>query len=192
MYMGQPIIEKKMDFLDSLLSLKVDLHGKDVIIPRDFNTTKSSSKKRGGSIIRDSFGEKLEDLMAYLDLLDPMPKNGRFTWSNKRTGPGHIAARLDHFLVNTSFLQKDFLPSSCIISSATFDHKPISLSFTNPSNLGPIPFRFNPLWLNNAKNLDLIRTTWNYSFFGSPSFIWDSKLRDVCSSLKKWATTSYS
>ena len=34
-------------------------------------------------VIRDPFGEKLEDLMAELDLLDPMPKNGKFTWSNK-------------------------------------------------------------------------------------------------------------
>ena len=68
-----------MDLWDSLLSLKADLHGKDVITAGDFNTTKSSSKKRGGLIIKDSFGEKLKDLMADLDMLDPMPKNGRFT-----------------------------------------------------------------------------------------------------------------
>ena len=72
-----------MDFWESLLALKSDLQGKEVIIPRDFNTTKSRSEKRGGSIIRDPFGEKLEDLMADLDLLDHMPKNGKFTWTNK-------------------------------------------------------------------------------------------------------------
>ena len=58
-----------MDFWDSLISLKVDLQGKDVIIAGDFNTTKSSSEKRGRSIVRDPFGEKLEDLAAELDLL---------------------------------------------------------------------------------------------------------------------------
>ena len=53
-----------MDFGESLLALKTDLQGKEVIIAGDFNTTRSSSKKRGGSIIRDPFGEKLEDPMA--------------------------------------------------------------------------------------------------------------------------------
>ena len=189
---GPTHYREKMDFWDSLLSLKANLHGKDVIIAGDFNTTKLSLEKRGGSIIRDSFGEKPEDLMADLDLLDPMPKNGKFTWSNKRAGPGHIGARLDRFRVSTTFLQKVFLPSSHIISSATFDHNPISLSFTLPTNMGPIPFRFNPLWLNNAKTLDLTHLSWNSSFFSSSSFIWQFNLRVVHSSLKNWATTSYS
>jgi hypothetical protein len=32
------------------------------------------------------------------DLLDIKPSTGKYTWSNKRVGPGHIAARLDRFL----------------------------------------------------------------------------------------------
>ena len=74
---------EKVDFWDSLLSLKADLHGKEVVIAGDFNTTKLILEKRGGSFIKYSFGEKREDLMPDLDLLDPMPKNGKFTWSNK-------------------------------------------------------------------------------------------------------------
>ena len=76
---GPTHYNENMDFWDSLLSLKADLHGKDVIIAGDFNTAKFSLEKRGGSIMRDPCGEKLEDLMEDLDLLDPMPKNGRFT-----------------------------------------------------------------------------------------------------------------
>ena len=72
-------LQRKMEFWESLLSLKTDLQGKDLIIAGDFNTTKSSLEKRGGSIIKDPFSEKLEDLMAELDLLDPMPKIGKFT-----------------------------------------------------------------------------------------------------------------
>ena len=94
--------------------------------------------------------------MTDLDLLDPTPKNGKHAWNNKWTGPGHIMARLDHFLVSTSFLQKDLFPSSFIISSATSDHKPITLLLTPPTNLGPIPFIFNSLWLNSANTLELI------------------------------------
>ena len=75
----------KLDFWDSLLSLNLELQGKDIIIAGDFNTMKSSMEKRGGSIIRDPFGEKLEDLIANLELLDPTTKNGKYTWNNKRT-----------------------------------------------------------------------------------------------------------
>ena len=135
------------------------MQGKYIIIAGDFNTTKSSMEKRGGSIIRDPFGEKLEDLIANLELLDPTTKNGKYTWNNKQTRPSHIAARLDCFLVSTSLLQKDLLPSSYIISSTTSDHKPISLSVTPLTKLGPIPFRFNPIWLHDANTLDLIQSS---------------------------------
>ena len=80
---GPTHYKEKMYFWESLLALKSDLQGKEVIIVGDFNTTKSSSEKRGVSIIRHSFGEKLEALMADLYLLDPMHKNGKFTWINK-------------------------------------------------------------------------------------------------------------
>ena len=56
---GPTHYKDKMDFWEYLLSLKTYLQGKDVIIVGDFNTTKSSLEKRGGSIIRDPFGEKL-------------------------------------------------------------------------------------------------------------------------------------
>ena len=80
---GPTHYREKMDFWESLLTLKLDMQRNEVIIVGDFNTTRSSLEKRGGSIIKDPLGEKLEDLMADLDLLDHMPKNGKFTWSNK-------------------------------------------------------------------------------------------------------------
>ena len=129
--------------------------------------------------------------MTDLDLLDPTPKNGKYTWNNKQTGPSHIAARLDQFLVSTSFLQKDLFPSSFIISSATLDYKPITLLLAPPTNLYPIPFRFNSLWLNNDNTLEIIHTAWNSTFLSSPNFIWESKLRVVRSALKNWATSFY-
>ena len=67
----------KLDLWDSLLSLNSDLQRKYIIIAGDFNTMKSSLEQRGGSITRDPFGENMEYLMEYLNLLDPMPKNGK-------------------------------------------------------------------------------------------------------------------
>ena len=56
---GPTHYKDKLESWNSFLSLNLDLQGKDIIIAWDFNTTKSSMEKRGGSIIRDPFGEKL-------------------------------------------------------------------------------------------------------------------------------------
>ena len=117
--------------------------GKDLIVAKDFNTIRTQSEKQGGKKVRDPFGEKMEDLMADLDLLDIPLRNGKYTWSNKRTRIGHIMARLDIFMVSSTFLQRDLLPSSLALPSAVSDHKPLAQILSPPANLGPIPFRFN-------------------------------------------------
>ena len=75
------------------------------IIAGDFNVTISAEELKGGTKIRDPFGERLEDLISYWGLLDIKPKNGKFTWNNKRIGPGHIAARIDMVLVSPHLLK---------------------------------------------------------------------------------------
>eukprot|EP00253_Pinus_taeda_P022216 PITA_22216 len=80
----------------------------NIIIARDLNLTLLSSEKRGGSIVRDPVREWAEDLLQDWDLLDIKLITGTFTWSNKRIGPGHIAARLDRFFVQSSFLLLGF------------------------------------------------------------------------------------
>ena len=82
------------------------------------------------------------------ELEDIIPDRGKFTWSNKRIGLGHIAARLDRFLIHSSFLTLGLMATSKILPHYTSDHKPISLSLSSAENLGPIPFRFSPIWVN--------------------------------------------
>ena len=121
----------------------------------------------------------MEDLMAELDLMEPPLKNGKYTWSNKRTSPRHIITRLDMFMISLPFLQKDLLLTSRSIPSKTSYHKLISLQLSTSEKLGPIPFRFNPLWLNDAKALEITQIAWNSNITGSPSYIWEDKLREV-------------
>ena len=132
----------KLIFWENINLLSKILQGKDTILDGDFNANKSQVEKRGGSIVRDPLGEKMEDLMVDLDLLDPPLKNWKFTWRNKITVPSHIAARLDRFFYSSSFLQRDVIPTSLVLPSAAFDHKPIFLSLTHSEKLGPIPFSF--------------------------------------------------
>jgi len=89
---------------DSIKNL-VDLENlENIIRVGDLNLTLLSSEKREGSIVRDPARESTEDLMQDWDLLDIKPTVGKYMWSNKRVGPGHIATRLDRFLVQSSFL----------------------------------------------------------------------------------------
>jgi len=46
----------------------------------------------------------MDDLIYSLDLVDVPPSKGVYTWNDIRFGPGFIAARLDCFLINNSFL----------------------------------------------------------------------------------------
>jgi hypothetical protein len=61
--------------------------------------------KRGGSFGRDPFQVRMKELIHDWDMLDIKPTKGKYIWSNiKRFGSGHIAARLDHFLVHSNLL----------------------------------------------------------------------------------------
>ena len=120
----------------------------------DYNVTISAKKQRGGTKVRDPFGERLEDLISLWGLSDIKPKNGTFMWSNKRIGPGHIAARLDRVLVNTHLLSSH--PESKLLCIATSNHKPTYLFFHALENLGPLPIHYNHICLEVDGVKDII------------------------------------
>ena len=97
--------------------------------------------------------------------MDIKPKNDIFTWSNKRIRPSHIAARLDRFLVSTHLLNSS--PKTKLLCTAISDHKTICLFFPPLENLGPLPFRFNRLWLEAEGVEDIISSAWRCFIPGS-------------------------
>lgn len=54
-------------------------------------------------------------------------------------------------------------------------------------DLGPIPFRFNPLWFKEPEFLNLVQDCWNFPMKGSAFFIWEEKLRRLKAVLKTGA-----
>jgi hypothetical protein len=125
--------------------------------------------------------------MSEWELEDIPPTNGKFTWSNKRLGPGHIAARLDRFLIQSSFLTLGLRASSKVLPHYTSDHKPIALSLRPSAALGPIPFKFTPLWQEQGDFLNLVHHSWKDPVTGSPFYVWEEKLRRLKTNLKSWA-----
>ena len=143
----------------------------------DLNVTLALAKKKGGSIVWDPARERVEDLMLDWELEDIIPDSGKFTRSNKRTGPGHTAARLDRFLIHSSFLTLGLMATSKILLHYTSNHKPISLSLSPGKKLGPIPFRFSLIWVNQEGFLNLVSKSWNEPVYGSLFYVWEGKLR---------------
>jgi hypothetical protein len=139
--------------------------------------------------VRDPAREWVEDIMSDWELEDAKPTRGKYTWSNKRVGPGHIAARLDRFLVQSSFMLLGLTLSTTILPHSVSDHKPILLEISQDRNLGPIPFRFSPAWLQYEGFQDLVAKIWNEKVRGSPFFVWEEKHRRLKVALKAWAKT---
>eukprot|EP00253_Pinus_taeda_P013716 PITA_13716 len=99
--------------------------------------------------------------------------------------------RLDQILVNVSLLSTFTAVYTSILPFAASDHYPTALTLESHCPLGPLPFKYNPLWNDIAAAKDLIQQTWRQHVEGSPSFIWESKLRNVKNALKDWEKTHY-
>jgi hypothetical protein len=147
----------------------------------------AQDEKRGGSIVRDPAREWVEDLAAAWDLLDIKPTKGRYTWTNKRIGPGHIAARLDRFFVQSSFLVLGLEAKTEILTHSASDHKPIRLEIKKDQVKGPIPFRFNPNWIYDKGFDDIVTKVWATTVQGSASHVWEEKIKMLKYALKSWA-----
>ena len=104
-------------------------------------------------------------------------------------GPGHIAARLDRFIIQSSFLLQGLEPRTHILASNISNHKPIMLELLAHLDLGPIPFRFSPLWVQEPDFMQTVKECWNQPVKVSPFYIWEEKLRRVKGALKRWAKT---
>ena len=141
----------------------------NVILVGDLNISLSQDEKRGGSLVKDPIRELVDEIILDWDLSDVKPSKGKYTWNNKRLDPGHIAARLYWFLVQNTFLLLTLNLSSKILPFGGSDHKPILLEMVNDNNLGPIPFRFNPMWAKRPDFLRIVSESWSPPVIGSPS-----------------------
>lgn len=135
---------------------------------------------------RDHFLPFVEDLIQQWDLLDFKPKTGLYTWKNNKIGMDHILARLDRFLLRSTLLSEKKIISTKILPKLTSDHKPILLLLEEEENLGPIPFRFIPLWADREGFMDTVKKAWFTHVPGSPSYVWEKKLKATKTTLKEW------
>jgi len=118
----------------------------NIIVAGDFNLVLHANEKRGGCFTPNPFRGRMEAIIQDHELVDVVPKNHRYTWSNRRIGIGNIMERLDRFLVNISYLSSFSVGYANVLNTSASDHYPITLTLEMHSPLGLIPFKYNPLW----------------------------------------------
>eukprot|EP00253_Pinus_taeda_P017214 PITA_17214 len=163
----------------------------NTIVGGDFNLILHANEKRGGNFLPDPFRNQMENVMHIGDLIDIAPKNRKFTWSNRRLGSNNIMERLDRFLVNISLVSTFSSVNSTILPFAASNHYPITLDLNTHCALGPLPFKYNQIWSDQQATRNIIQLTWRQHIEGSPSFIWESKLKNVQRALRQWAKSYY-
>jgi len=102
----------------------------------------SPGEKKGGLRTLNRDAEAFISFIRTANLVDIQPKNGIFTWNNKRGGDRLIASGLDRFLISDTILLEGITVESEIIPSGGSDHWPISLQATILGTPKNRPFRF--------------------------------------------------
>ena len=126
------------------------------------------------------FAQVVDDL----GLVDLPLQGGIFTWSggfNNQSG-----ARLDRFLVTPSWLDQFSRVLQRRLPRPISDHFPILLE-GGGLRRGPVPFKFENMWLRVEGFKDLIRNWWQgIEVKGSASFKLAAKLKEMKQILKDW------
>lgn len=190
MYAPNHYREKETCWGDLQASIDGELNS-NIIVAGDFNLILHANEKRGGTFTPDPFRGRLEAIIQDHDLMDMAPKNRRYTWSNRRLGLGNIMECLDRFLINISFLSSFYVRYATVLSSSASDHYPITLTLEFQCPLGPIPFKYSPLWNEIPTVREIVQRMWIQHVEGSPGFIWETKQRKVKQVVKEWARVSY-
>ncbi|KAJ9680532.1 hypothetical protein PVL29_019761 [Vitis rotundifolia] len=111
---------------------------------------------------------------------------GPFTWTGGLNGLSR--SRLDRFLISEEWENRFSGVIQCSLPRPVSDHYPILLDGGGVRR-GPIPFRFENMWLKENGFKDLLKGWWQgFNYSGSYSFILTEKLKALKIKLKEWNT----
>ncbi|RVW30293.1 Transposon TX1 uncharacterized 149 kDa protein [Vitis vinifera] len=126
------------------------------------------------------FSEVIEELA----LKDLPLHGGLFMWSGGLNGLSR--SRLDRFLISEDWENHFSGAIQCSLPRPVSDHFPILLD-GGGTRRGPIPFRFENMWLKEEGFKELLKGWWQgFNYSGSYSFILTEKLKALKIKLKEW------
>ncbi|RVW53836.1 Trafficking protein particle complex II-specific subunit 120-like [Vitis vinifera] len=149
----------------------------------DFNVVRFPSERSRVGRLTGSM-RRFSEVIEELALKDLPLHGGLFTWSGGLNGLSR--SRLDRFLISEDWENHFSGASQCSLPRPVSDHFPILLD-GGGTRRGPIPFRFENMWLKEEGFKELLKGWWQgFNYSGSYSFILTEKLKALKIKLKEW------
>ena len=126
----------------------------------DLNLTLYVGEIWGKNAQKDVLAPFFNSLFDRKGLIDLQPIHLEPTWRNKRAGEHALSKHLDIFLIAEDLIRDDLIYKSEVESGGLSDHRPITLSISIPEENPPVPFKFNPNWLDDEEYRKLVKENW--------------------------------
>ncbi|XP_077252330.1 uncharacterized protein LOC143891672 [Tasmannia lanceolata] len=108
------------------------------------------------------------------------------SWNNRASLSERKYARLDRALVNDLWLQDFPLSFAAYRPPGISDHSAITVSLENQTSLGPKPFKFMSMWLDDVSVYPVVERAWANNCMGNPMYRLVYKLKEVKRQLVSW------
>ncbi|XP_057834369.1 uncharacterized protein LOC131044904 [Cryptomeria japonica] len=99
---------EKSKVWQALTKKNLEIRNDKIVVVGDFNALLDLDEKKGGLRMSNKIMEDFRDFVMQNQLMDVVPKNGTFTWMNRRGNFAHISERLDRHLIGESWLESSF------------------------------------------------------------------------------------
>ncbi|KAK1266400.1 hypothetical protein QJS04_geneDACA002710 [Acorus gramineus] len=162
------ITAKRFHLWDELRQLSSSVGSGQWILGGDFNEVRFSHEKVGGRGIYSRRMNRFNDCIFYCNLLDLKSMGSQFSWNNHQTN--RIACKLDHVLVNTSWLHCNVNGFVQVLPEGLSDHSPLQVTVQPSFPTGPRPFKYIQAWEQHPEFSTVVSRAWRQNFEGSSMF----------------------
>ncbi|XP_062014240.1 uncharacterized protein LOC133730715 [Rosa rugosa] len=158
-----------------------------LLLVGDFNAILGAHEKTGGRLPTRVSCDDFQHMVDVCHLTQIDLKGSPFTWTNGRGVSSHIEMLLGRCFCSIPWLDYWPMTSCSTLVRHSSDHNPLLISFTKYIAQGPIPFRFQKLWLGHSDFLKIVQVAWqSFVVCGCPMFILQRKLKLLKPILKEW------
>lgn len=193
MYIVRNKIEEKVKVWGEIID-HVDWLNLDIIkVAGDFNAILDIDEKLGGLRKSSKVMESFKDFIKSIKVEDVIPKNGLYTWTNRRIFFSKIFERLDSFFVGDFWINGQFFVSTVIIPQVGSDHLLVLLSLDQDKTIRRSYFKFIIMWWRDPNFKINLKRWWEQGnkFAGSPSFCFAKKMKYMKQKNKIWNKVSF-
>ncbi|XP_077215839.1 uncharacterized protein LOC143850475 [Tasmannia lanceolata] len=155
------------------------------LLTGDFNVVRFANERIGNTNHHLNEMEEFNECISNCDLSDLRSNNQSWTLHN-RSSENRKLAKLDRSLVNDLWLHHFPLPFAEFLPPGISDHCPISISIEPHQSLGPKPFKFMNMWLEDQSIYPIVERAWSIKVKGNPMYQLCQKLKEVKAHLKEW------